>query len=120
MKHFRGKKDNMVFVEFSHTDTVFFCLLFAFRRGNLRPLTTEKMKIASSSSAAAETPISINDIEDLLANIPTTTRRAKPTTTTTTVRPKPTTPAASDNDDLNFLRQVVRGKPSRRKKQYFF
>lgn len=58
------------------------------------------MKITSSTT---EIPISINDIEDLLQNIPTTTRRAKPTT----VRPKSTTPAASDNDDLNFLRQVV-------------
>lgn len=92
---------------------IFFSSCFiVFRRGNLRSSTTEKMKIASSSTAA-EIPISINDIEDLLANIPTTTRRAKPTTistTTTTVRPKPTTPAASGNDDLDFLRQVVRVK----------
>ncbi|XP_055317339.1 mucin-2-like isoform X1 [Sitodiplosis mosellana] len=73
------------------------------RGGNMRSSTTEKMKIASST---VQIPISINDIEDLLQNIPTTTRRVKPTTTT--VRPKPTTPAASDNDDLNFLRQVQR------------
>lgn len=55
------------------------------------------------ATSTTELPISINDIEDLLQNVPTTTRRAKPTT----ARTKPTTPSASDNDDLNFLRQVV-------------
>ncbi|XP_031616850.1 uncharacterized protein LOC116336839 isoform X1 [Contarinia nasturtii] len=80
---------------------------------------TEKTKpttTTTTTTSETELPIGINDIEDLLQSIPTTTRRAKPTTTTTTrtttrattTRSKQTTPAASDNDDLNFLRQVQR------------
>lgn len=61
----------------------------------------EKSKITTTTTT--ELPISINDIEDLLQNVPTTTRRAKPTT----IRTKPTTTSASTNDDLNFLLQVV-------------
>lgn len=47
-------------------------------------------------------PIGINDIQDLLENIQSTTvKKDKTTTTTTTARTKTTT------DDLNFIRQVV-------------
>lgn len=86
----------------------FLYLLFCFvcRRGNsiisptTRSPTTEKIKTTTT-----ELPISINDIEDLLQNVPTTTRRGKATTVRT--KSTTTTTVAPDNDDLNFLQQVV-------------
>lgn len=77
--------------------------------GSTRSPTTQRMK-TTSSTTTTELPIKINDIEDLLQNVPTTTRRSKTTiasTTTPTIRTKSTTPAASDNNDLDFIRQVV-------------
>lgn len=95
------------------------CIVFI-RRGNsivsasTRSPTTERMKTPSppplsttirstTTTTTTELPISINDIDDLLQNVATTTRRGK----TTIMRTKSTTTPAPNNDDLDFLRQVV-------------
>lgn len=85
---------------------LFISAFYVFRRGNsqanARMPSGDRMRITPTTTTGL--PISINDIEDLLHNVPTTTRRGK----TATGRSKSTTPAASNNvDDSDFLRQVV-------------
>lgn len=56
-----------------------------------------------ASITSTETAITINDVEDLINKVQTTTRNGK----ASTIRTKSTTPIPSDSEDIDFLKQVV-------------
>lgn len=73
------------------------------RTSSTTPVTKSSTYKEIANITPTETAITINDVEDLINKVQTTTRNGKASTT----RAKSTTQIPSNNEDTNFLEQVV-------------